>query len=342
MKKLLNTIYILNEKCYLSLKNDNVIVHIGEEKKPVPLLGIENIVVFSYEGASPELMGECRNRGIGLSFLTPHGKFLCMPSGRSTGNVLLRKEQYRISDDPERRIKIAREMIAGKIYNGVGHLKRMVRGYPLRVDIERLTSAAERMIQYIPLCRNAKDEAELRGLEGKVADFYFSVFNELILNQKDDFVFRTRSRRPPLDRVNAMLSFGYTMLTRECASALEAIGLDSYVGFLHTDKPGRESLALDLMEEMRVLMVDRLVVSMINKKMIKPTDFKTEVSGAVYLDESGRKKFIEQWQGNKKVEIVHPFLKEKVEWGLMPHIQSLLLTRFIRGDYDGYPVLLWK
>lgn len=342
MRKLLNTLYILNPDGYLSLKNENVVVHIGDMKKAVPLIGIESIVIFSYKGASPQLFGECRSRGIGVSCLTPNGRFLCMPSGRSHGNVLLRKEQYRISDNEKRSLVVAKDMIAGKVYNCIGILQRYSREYKIRIDTEKIQYAVDKIKDSFDSIESVEDFDSLRGFEGKAADYYFSVFNHLILNQKEEFHFVSRNRRPPLDRVNAMLSFGYTLLAHDCASALEAAGLDSYVGFLHTDRPGRESLSLDLMEELRALLVDRFVLSLINQKMLKPDDFQIEASGAVYMNDSGKKKFLKYWQERKKEELVHPFLKEKMCWGLVPHIQALLLSRYIRGDYDAYPVFLWK
>lgn len=343
MKRLLNTLYILSEDCYLSLKNENVQIYKEDELvKSVPLKGIESIILFSYKGASPKLLGFCHEQGIGVSFLTPQGRFLTMPSGRSKGNVLLRKEQYRISDDPSRRILISKSMIAGKVYNARSQLKRMMRSYPMRIDTEAFERSVRFMTETISDIRAAPDEETLRGIEGKAANAYFSIFDNMILNQKEGFSFTVRSRRPPLDRINAMLSFGYTLLGHDCAAALEAVGLDSYVGFLHTDRPGRESLAFDLMEELRVLMVDRTVLTMINKKLIKSSDFRKEESGAVYLDEEGKKKFIEHWQDVKKTELLHPYLKEKISWGLVPHTQALLLSRYIRGDYDAYPVFLWE
>ena len=342
MKKLLNTLYIMSEDCYLSLKNENVVVNTNDMKRMVPLIGIESIITFSYKGVSPQLAGECHERGIGLSCLTPNGRFLCMPSGRSRGNVLLRKEQYRIADDDKRSLLIAQNMIIGKMYNSNTLLKRYKREYSLRIDTQKIDRANALISSYIEASRKVSDIDTLRGLEGKVADTYFSVFDLLVLNQGEDFSFDGRSKRPPLDRINAMLSFGYTLLAHDCASALEAVGLDSYVGFMHTDRPGRMSLALDIMEEMRSMMVDRFVLSLINQKMIKAEDFRIESSGAVFLNDDGRKKFLTYWQERKKEQLFHPFLKEKICWGLVPHIQALLLARLIRGDYDAYPVFMWR
>ncbi|MDO4804276.1 MAG: type I-C CRISPR-associated endonuclease Cas1c [Lachnospiraceae bacterium] len=343
MRKLLNTLYILSEGSYLSLKNENVVVNMEDgSHRDIPLLSIESIFCFSYKGASPALIGECVERGIMISFFSPSGRFLALPTGRTNGNVLLRKKQNMISNTWEECAKIARNFIFGKVYNCKWLLERTLRDHGLRVDSEKIKSKSTYLTTIYNQLLNLTDLDVIRGMEGQAANNYFDVFDELIINQKEDFKFTSRSRRPPLDRVNALLSFGYTVLANDCASALEGVGLDSYVGFMHKDRPGRESLALDLMEEFRCLMVDRFVLTMINQRQITAKHFITKENGSVYLNEDGRKAFFGQWQAKKKEELTHPFLKEKVCWGLVPYIQALLLARYLRGDLDGYPVFLWK
>lgn len=277
-----------------------------------------------------------------MSFFTPSGRFLAMPTGRVNGNVLLRKKQYRLSDSEEKSTEIARFFILGKVYNSKWLMERTLRDHSLRVDAEKIKIKSAYLTEIYKQVLSVKELDVLRGLEGQAANNYFEVFDQLILNQKSDFKFITRSRRPPLDRVNAMLSFGYRVLENDCASALEGVGLDSYVGFMHRDRPGRESLALDLMEEFRSVMVDRFVLTLINQRQILPKHFDVKENGAVLLNEEGRKVFFSQWQARKKEELTHPYLKEKICWGLVPYTQALLLSRYLRGDIDGYPVFLWK
>lgn len=277
-----------------------------------------------------------------MSFFTPSGRFLAMPTGRVNGNVLLRKKQYRLSDSEAKSAEIARFFIFGKVYNSKWLMERTLRDHSLRVDAEKIKNKSAYLTEIYKQVLSVKELDVLRGLEGQAANNYFEVFDQLILNQKSDFIFMTRSRRPPLDRVNAMLSFGYRVLENDCASALEGVGLDSYVGFMHRDRPGRESLALDLMEEFRSVMVDRFVLTLINQRQILPKHFDVKENGAVLLNEEGRKVFFSQWQARKKEELTHPYLKEKIGWGLVPYTQALLLSRYLRGDIDGYPVFLWK
>ena len=343
MRRLLNTLYVLSENSYLSLKNENVVVNAEDgSHKDIPLLSVESIFCFSYKGASPALIGECASRGISMSFFTPSGRFLAMPTGRVNGNVLLRKKQYRLSDSEEKSTEIARFFILGKVYNSKWLMERTLRDHGLRVDAEKIKIKSAYLTEIYKQVLSVKELDVLRGLEGQAANNYFEVFDQLILNQKSDFKFITRSRRPPLDRVNAMLSFGYRVLENDCASALEGVGLDSYVGFMHRDRPGRESLALDLMEEFRSVMVDRFVLTLINQRQILPKHFDVKENGAVLLNEEGRKVFFSQWQARKKEELTHPYLKKKIGWGLVPYTQALLLSRYLRGDIDGYPVFLWK
>ena len=258
------------------------------------------------------------------------------------GNVTLRKQQYRISDNPEESVQIARNFILGKVYNSRWVLERAVRDYALRLDAETIKKKSSFLAQSMTKIRTCESADELLGLEGEAASVYFSVFDELILQQKEDFYFHGRNKRPPLDNVNAMLSFGYSLLAGMCGSALEAVGLDPYVGFFHTDRPGRMSLALDLMEEFRSVMVDRFVLTLINKRIMKEKYFMKKENEAVIMTDEGRKAFLSAWQSKKQETIKHPFLDEKIEWGMAPYVQSMLLARYLRGDLDEYPPFFWK
>lgn len=344
MKKLLNTLYVMSEDAYLTLDGENVVVKKEQEiAGRFPLHNIESILCFSYAGASPAFIGHCVERNIGIAFFNPQGKFLARAVGRSYGNVLLRKEQYRISDDMQRGFSYAKNMIVGKVYNCRWSLERTCRDHMARVDAVRLkgiSSELQEGLQKIALMEGTMDS--LRGMEGELASRYFSIFDELIINQKMDFFFEGRIRRPTKDRVNALLSFTYTILANDCANALESIGLDSYVGFMHRDRPGRKSLALDLMEELRPIMADRFVLTLINTKMLNRKHFIIQQDETVLLNETGRKAFFSAWQNRKKEIITHPYLKEKMEWGLVPYVQALLLARTIRGDLEEYPPFLWK
>lgn len=343
MKKLLNTLYVTAQDRYLSLDGENVVVkNQDEEIGRVPLHNLEAIVSFGYPGASPALMGACAKRGIDLSFLSPGGRFLARVSGEVRGNVTLRKEQYRVSDNQEQSLGIARNFIAAKVYNSRWVLERAARDYPLRLDSEKLKKKSSFLAASIPKIRGSHSAEKLLGLEGEAASVYFSVFDDLILQQKQDFYFHGRSKRPPMDLTNAMLSFAYTLLAGMCGGALEAVGLDPYVGFFHTDRPGRMSLALDLMEELRAVMADRFVLTLINKRMIGAEGFLKKEDGAVLMKDDTRKQFLAFWQEKKAETIKHPFLDEKIEWGMVPYVQALLLSRFLRGDLDEYPSFLWK
>lgn len=343
MRKLLNTLYVTSEDCYLALENENAVVWQDDVRKgQYPLQMLEGIVSFSYRGASPALMGECAKRGISLSFMTKNGRFLARVSGEERGNVLLRKQQFRVSDDPALSCRIARNMIFGKIYNCRWQIERTVRDHALRVEAEKLKSVSRQLAGQVEQISCCADLDSLRGLEGEASARYFSVLDQLILNQREDFSFDGRSRRPPADPVNAMLSFLYTLLAHDCAAALESVGLDPYVGFMHRDRPGRQSLALDLMEELRPIAADRLMLTLVNTRMIQDRHFSRQAGGAVLMNEEGRKTLLTAWQSRKKEEITHPYLKEKIAWGLVPYVQALLLARYIRGDLDGYPPFLWK
>ena len=343
MRKMLNTLFVTSEDAYLALENENVVIYKENEKaSQYPLQVLESILSFSYKGASPALMGACVKRGIGLTFLTPNGRMLARAAGSSNGNVLLRREQYRIADSFSSSCHVARNMIFGKIYNSRWVLERTLRDHALRVNEEKLREASVCLQNSLQPILETEDLDTLRGLEGKSSAAYFDVWDEMILNQKDAFHFDGRSRRPPLDRVNALLSMTYTLLTHDCAAALESVGLDAYVGFLHRDRPGRTSLALDLMEELRAPLADRLVLTLINTRALQKQHFRVQTGQAVLLTDDGRKQLLTAWQSRKKEEITHPYLKEKVPWGLIPYVQALLLARHLRGDLDEYPPFLWK
>lgn len=343
MKKLLNALYITTPERWLSLDGENVVISEGGDTVGrVPLHNLESIHSFGGVGATPALMGKCAEYGIGLNFLSRSGKFLCSVIGETTGNVFLRREQYRIADDEERSLDIAKKMIVGKIFNSRYSAERTLRDHSLRIDTEKFERVSSFLLNSARKCDTVLSKDELRGIEGEAASVYFGVFDEMILQQKNDFVFTTRSKRPPLDRVNALLSFSYTMMTSMCTSALYAAGLDPFVGFMHTDRPGRRSLALDLLEEFRSVICDRFVLSQINKKQVSAGDFDQREDGAVLLNENGKKIFLSAWQRYKQEEITHPFIREKVQRGLLPYVQAQLLARYIRGDLDCYPVFLRK
>ena len=287
-------------------------------------------------------MGACAERNISLCYLTPQGKFLARVSGRIKGNVVLRQQQYDSSRDEAISLEIAKNCIIGKVYNARWVLERAIRDHSLQIDAEKVKAASNFLKDSLTLIQNSQSKDQLRGYEGEAASIYFGVFDQLILQQKKDFIFTGRNRRPPLDPVNAMLSFVYTLLTNMVTSALESVGLDPYVGYLHVDRPGRASLSLDLVEELRAVMADRFVLSLINRKMVTGKNFSRQENGAILMDDELRKRVLMEWQNRKKEMITHPYLQEKVEWGMVPYVQALLLARYLRGDLDGYPVFLWK
>lgn len=343
MRKLLNTLYVTSENSYLTLDGENIVVY--EEKQEIgrlPLHNLEGIVSFGYRGTSPALMGACADRNISLCYMTPQGKFLARVTGKIKGNVILREQQYRSSQDEEVSLSIAKNCILGKIYNSRWVLERAIRDHGLQIDVEKVKSASDNLKKSLEYIKECQSKEQLRRYEGEAASIYFGVFDQLILQQKKDFPFHGRNKRPPLDNMNAMLSFVYTLLTNTVASALESVGLDPYVGYLHTERPGRVSLALDMIEELRAVLADRFVLSLVNKKIVSGKCFKQKENGAVLLDDEFRKRLLAEWQSKKKETLTHPYLKEKVEWGMVPYVQAMLLARYLRGDLDGYPVFLWK
>ncbi len=343
MRKMLNTLFVTSENAYLSLDGENVVV--SREKEEVgrfPFHNLCSIFSFSYAGASPALMGACVQRDINLVFCTPTGRFLARTSGISSGNVLLRREQYRVADDLNKSCQIASNMIFGKLYNSRWRIERTLRDHKLRVDESKFRTASQTLQSLLPEVLRTESMENLRGLEGAGATVYFGVFDDMILRSKEEFFYHGRNRRPPLDNVNAMLSFAYSLLANDCASALESVGLDAYVGFMHRDRPGRMSLALDLMEELRPCLADRFVLTVINNRILSGADFEKTESGAVNMTDKGRRAFLKCWQERKQEQITHPYLEEKLPWGLVPFVQALLLARYLRNDIDGYPPFLWK
>ncbi len=343
MRKLLNTLFVLTEDSYLTLDGENVVVHRGEaETARFPLHTLEGVLCFSYPGASPALMGACAAHRIDLAFFTPRGKFLARAVGETRGNVLLRMTQCRMAEAEAESCRLARSFILGKVYNARWVLERATRDHPQRVPVERLKAISAQLADALPRIEASTTLEELRGLEGEAAQRYFDALDSLVLQQRDTFTFHGRSRRPPLDPINALLSFAYTLLARDCAAALEGVGLDPYIGFLHRQRPGRSSLALDLMEELRSPYADRFVLSCVNRKIVTAKHFQKQGSGAVLLNDEGRRAFLSAWQRRKQETLQHPFLHEKIPWGLVPYMQALLLARTLRGDLDRYPPFFWK
>lgn len=343
LRKLLRTLFVNSEECYLFLENENVVIKNNDKIiTKIPLLQLENILYFGYKGASPSLMGECSKRNIGFCFLTPQGRFLARVSGTGNSNVLLRIRQYQVASDSSQSFSFARNFIVGKIFNARSYIERMVRNHAYSLDKEKLAEVSAVLAILIKKARKSSDIDSLRGFEGNAAQKYFSVFSEFILQNRADFPFNGREKRPPIGRINALLSFVYTILAHDCANALESVGLDAYAGFMHTNRPGRPSLALDMMEEMRSVLADRFVLYLINNQKILSKHFLIKENGATWLNDDGRKILFKAWQEKKDEEIIHPFLREKIKWGLMPYVQSLLLARTLRGDIEEYPVFLWR
>lgn len=343
VKRLGNVLYVTTPDAYLSLDGENIVIRKEEnESTRLPLHNLENIVCFNYLGVSPALMGTCAERNVGLCFLTPSGRFLARVSGKVKGNVLLRKKQYQVSETTSASVPIAASFLLGKIANCRRVLDRAVRDHAMLVDVPALTQASgflRQTLQAIPQCETIQ---ELMAFEGSAGKIYFGVFDQLILHQREDFFFRERSRRPPLDNMNSLLSFLYTLLTNDVTSALEGVGLDPCVGFLHQDRPGRPSLALDVMEELRPVFADRLALSLVNRRQVVGKGFSQKESGGILMDDDTRKTVLKAWQERKREEIMHPYLRERIPFGLIPHAQALLLARHLRGDLDAYPPFFWS
>lgn len=338
MRHLLNTLYITNPNAYVSRDGENVVIKVDNVevmRRPIHIL--EGIVCFNYVGISPKLMSLCVDNNIQVVFLNEYGKFMARITGGVKGNVLLRRTQYRYADDISKSFEASRNFIIGKIVNCRTVINRAIRDHGVSVDIDQLRGALEKLSTAVENVKAASNTDELRGIEGDAARTYFSIFNNLILQQKDEFYFTERSRRPPMDNINAMLSYAYTLLTYEMESALETVGLDPYVGFMHTDRPGRVSLALDMIEELRPYIAERFVISLINRKQVSGKGFIVKESGGIIMDKDTKSTFLTAWQKRKQEEITHPFINEKIEIGLLPYVQAMLMARFLRNDINNYP-----
>ena len=341
MKRLLNTLYVTTQGAYLAQEGDTVLIRVEKETRlRVPIHTLGSIVCFGQVSCSPPLMGLCAQHGVALSFLTEYGRFLARVQGPVSGNVLLRRTQYRQADDLETSASIARTIVAAKIANSRTALLRAARERD--AGVQELTAAADHLGALLKSLKTPLPLDSVRGIEGDAARAYFAVFDHFVTAQKEDFFFRERNRRPPLDNVNALLSFLYTLLTHDMSAAAETVGLDSAVGFLHRDRPGRPELALDLIEELRPFLADRLALSLINRMQIKGKGFVKSETGAITMDDDTRKEVLVAYQKRKQEEIQHPFLGEKMVIGLLPHVQALLMARYLRGDIDAYPPFLWR
>lgn len=338
MRKLKNTLYVLNELMYLSRERKNIVLKADNKvigRFPIHIL--ENIVCFNYNGVSPAIIELCNSENVDIAFITPQGKYQGRFVGATNGNVLLRRQQYRIADLEEESLRYAKNMIIAKTSNYRQVLRNLKRDHSAKIDNELIERTMKELKLDLEIIEKVNNLESLRGIEGDSARTYFQVFNEMILQQKEDFTYKTRSRRPPLDRINALLSFTYTILTNEIQGALEVVGLDSYVGFYHVDRPGRRSLALDMIEELRAYLADRFVIKLINNRQITANHFIIKENGAVLLTEDGMKEFFTAWQARKQEVIKHPFIEETHEIGLLPYVQASLLARTIRGDLAEYP-----
>ncbi|NLS96633.1 MAG: type I-C CRISPR-associated endonuclease Cas1 [Planctomycetaceae bacterium] len=343
MKKHLNTLFVTTDGAYLAKDGQAVAVrHEKETRLRVPLHNLDGVVCFGRVGLSPALMGACAEAGVSISLLSEYGRFRAAVVGFSPGNVLLRREQYRVADDEARSCQVARSVVAGKIANSRSVLMRAVRDGTSGLEACPFAGTIEKMAGHLELVRYCESLAEVRGVEGESARAYFGVFDHLIGGGKPEFSFAGRVRRPPTDPVNALLSFLYTILTHDARSACESVGLDAAVGFLHRDRPGRPSLALDLIEEFRSFLVDRLVLSLVNRRQVSAGGFKKTASGAVEMDDKTRKAVLTAYQKRKQETITHPFLNEKTTVGLLVHLQARLLARHLRGDLDAYPAFIWR
>lgn len=343
MKQHLNTLFVTTQGSYLAKDGEAVDVRVDRVSKlRIPIINLGGIVCFGLVSASPALMAMCAESGVSVTFLTEHGRFLARVSGFTPGNVLLRREQYRAADDDARCRDVARSIVSAKVANARSVLLRAARDYPDAPARPALEAAASRLARNVGQARQAASAEQARGVEGESAATYFSVFTHLVTAQREAFAFRSRSRRPPLDPINAVLSFLYAMLAHDARAACEACGLDAAVGFLHRDRPGRPGLALDLMEEFRPFLADRLALSLVNRQQIRADGFRTTESGGVVMDDATRKAVLTAYQERKQEALTHPFLGEKITVGLLVHVQARLLARHLRGDLDAYPPFIWK
>jgi CRISPR-associated protein Cas1 len=343
MKKLLNTLYISTENSYLSKEGETIVIKVdGTEKHKFPIHILQGVVCFGNVLCSPSLMHFCATSNVAISFLNTNGKFMAKVQGPVSGNVLLRREQYRFADNPIKTEHIASMCILGKLANSRSVVMRAAREQTSLAIREKLNHASQHLLHLIQNIDTKSGVDSLRGMEGEAAKTYFDIFDHLILAQKENFFFKERSRRPPLDNMNALLSFIYTLIMHDFTSALETVGLDPAVGFLHRDRPGRAGLALDLMEECRSFIGDRLALTLVNRLQVNPKGFIRSESGDVRMTEETRKEILTSYQKRKQEEITHPFLNERIAIGLIPHVQSMLLARYIRGDLDGYPPFIIK
>ena len=337
MRKLLQTLYITNELAYCSLDGENIVISVeNKEVKRVPFVNFENIVCFSYLGCSPALMGKCGEKGIPICFLRPSGRFLARVTGEIKGNVHLRRAQFERLSDEQVCLKLTQNVIAAKFHNSRYILSRALRDHADKINADSISKAIESMSAGIEAVYESLNIDSVRGYEGECSRKYFEVFNELIIKNKDEFIFLNRTKYPPLDRVNAMLSYFYTILSLDIQSALETVGLDPYIGFFHADRSGRASLALDLIEELRAYIVDRFVLSMINLQQVKGDDFLQKEGGGIIMTDECRRTMLTAWQKRKHETVTHPIIKEKIEIGLIPYVQANLLAKYIRGDIPEY------
>lgn len=343
MKKLLNTLYVTTQGAYLCHEGESVLVNVEREiRLRVPIHTLSGIVCFGQVACSQPLMGLCGERDVALTYLSERGQFLARVHGPVSGNVLLRREQYRRAGDSGQAVRIARNMVIGKTLNCRTILQRALRDHGEKQEGNDLDAVVRRLGRLTGDAEREENMDTLRGIEGNVAREYFAVFDHLITAQKEYFVFQGRSRRPPLDTINALLSFVYTLLAHDAVAALEGVGLDPQMGFLHALRPGRPSLALDVMEEFRPCLADRLVLSLINLRQVEGKGFQKTESGAVLMDDETRKTVLVAYQKRKQEEVLHPFLNETISIGLLLHVQALLLARHLRGDIDAYPPFIWK
>lgn len=343
MKKLLNTLFVTTQRSYLSKEGETIVVKVEKEVKlRLPIHTVSGVVCFGNVSMSPFLMGFCAEKDVSVSFLTKYGRFLARIKGPVSGNVLVRREQYRRADNEEISSEIAASILSAKISNCRKVLQRFLRDHGDRICVDHVDQVIKSLSRSLKQITGTISLNQLRGLEGEAAANYFSVFDCLITSQKEDFSFNGRNRRPPLDEINCLLSFFYTLLMHDVRSALECVGLDPAVGFLHRDRPGRHGLALDMMEEFRPFIADRLAVTLINLCQVTKKDFFRKDSKAVYMNDEGRKKVLMVYQKRKQDEIFHPFIEEKVMIGQLFYIQALLMNRYMRNDLDGYPSFFWR